>query len=90
MDTRFIEVNKNIVSSALGGSSSLTSNINVEFIPDVMIVRGILFSNGASGSSPGAYIISANLPPQNCILGSFSENVFCNTNVIYYVNIIFV
>ena len=58
MDTRFIEVNKNItMTNQFNNSSSFTTAINVEFIPDVVIVRGILFSNGDSGTEPGAYMI---------------------------------
>jgi hypothetical protein len=85
MNTQIIEVNQNVtISTVLNNVSSWISPINVNFIPDVVIVRSILFSGGIDGTAPGAYIVSSNLCTQNNgILGSFTENFVTISQISY-------
>ena len=64
MDTRFIEVRKNIlISRLINGGSTFSATIDIDFIPDEMIVRNIMYTIG----DPGA--------PQNISTSTYSNIV---------------
>jgi hypothetical protein len=83
MDTKVVEVNKTIiVTTLLDGktSGSFTSYINVEFIPDVVIVKNIICGPITEGADGGPSILSSDLADSKQ-LGIFmnSEAVYVNT-----------
>lgn len=81
MDTKVVEVNKNIIiSTAFNAVSSFNATIsNVNFIPDVVIIRGISYNPVAN--EVGITKIYSNLVSD--YIGSFFQNFFIKPDLTF-------
>jgi hypothetical protein len=73
MDLTTLEANKNVVLSALlvSGTPSFSQNVQIPFMPDYMIVRGINYSPDNADPAEG-YLIYCDLVSD--YIGSFIVN----------------
>jgi hypothetical protein len=80
MDTRFIEVRKNVtVSRILAGESSFNAIINIPFIPDEVTIKMVRYDTAAAEDEGTAIYTDL----VNDIITSFYDNNALNQNIVF-------